>query len=52
MSEKKILVIDDSATIRRLVDTTLSPEGYRVVLTPNAEEGVERAKAWHAQKYG
>jgi CheY-like chemotaxis protein len=43
MSQITILVIDDSATIRRLVDSTLSPEGYRVVLTANAEDGVERA---------
>lgn len=45
MSQKTILVIDDSATIRRLVDNTLSPEGYRVILAPNAEEGVEQARS-------
>ncbi|MCA9076841.1 MAG: response regulator [Planctomycetaceae bacterium] len=44
MSQKTILVIDDSATIRRLVDNTLSPEGYRVILAPNAEEGLEQAR--------
>ena len=43
MSERTILVIDDSATIRRLVDSTLSPVGYRVVLAASAEEGLERA---------
>ncbi len=43
MSEKTILVIDDSATIRKLVDTHLSPVGYRVVLAPNAEDGLELA---------
>ncbi len=43
MSDKTILVIDDSATIRKLVDTHLSPVGYRVVLAPNAEEGLELA---------
>ena len=43
MSERTILVIDDSATIRRLVDATLSPVGYRVVLAGSAEEGLERA---------
>ena len=41
MSEKTVLVIDDSATIRKLVDTHLSPAGYRVVLAPNAEDGLE-----------
>lgn len=45
MSQKTILVIDDSATIRRLVDSTLSPAGYRVVLTANAEDGVREAVA-------
>src|SRR6056297_1727781 len=43
MSEKTILVIDDSATIRKLVDTHLTPAGYRVVLAPNAEHGLELA---------
>ena len=43
MSERTILVIDDSATIRRLVDSTLSPVGYRVVLAASAEEGIARA---------
>lgn len=43
MSDKTVLVIDDSATIRKLVDTHLSPVGYRVVLAPNAEEGLELA---------
>ena len=43
MSEHTILVIDDSATIRKLVDTHLSPMGYRVVLAPNAEEGIKLA---------
>lgn len=43
MSDKTILVIDDSATIRKLVDTHLSPVGYRVVLAPNAEDGLQLA---------
>jgi CheY-like chemotaxis protein len=43
MSESTVLVIDDSATIRKLVDTHLSPAGYRVVLAPNAEEGLRLA---------
>jgi CheY-like chemotaxis protein len=49
MSQITILVIDDSATIRRLVDSTLSPDGYRVVLAPNAEEGIEKAVAERPQ---
>lgn len=43
MSEKTVLVIDDSATIRKLVDTHLTPAGYLVVLAPNAEVGLELA---------
>ncbi|TWT83802.1 Transcriptional regulatory protein AfsQ1 [Planctomycetes bacterium CA13] len=43
MSEKTVLVIDDSATIRKLVDTHLTPAGFRVVLAPNAEDGLQLA---------
>lgn len=43
MSKHTILVIDDSATIRKLVDSTLSPLGYIVHLSPNAEDGLDRA---------
>jgi len=43
MSEKTVLVIDDSATIRRLVDAELSAVGYRVLVAPTAEEGLEKA---------
>ncbi len=42
MSQGTILVIDDSATIRRLVDSTLSPAGYEVALAASAEEGLEQ----------
>lgn len=43
MNEKTVLVIDDSATIRRLVDGELSNAGYRVLMAPTAEEGVATA---------
>ncbi len=43
MTEKKILVIDDSATIRKLVDTHLSTAGYIVTLAPCAEDGLRLA---------
>jgi CheY-like chemotaxis protein len=43
MSQQTVLVIDDSATIRKLVDRHLSSAGYRVVLAANAEEGLELA---------
>ena len=45
MSETKILVIDDSATIRRLVDAELgSVSGYQVFLAATAEDGIEMAQ--------
>lgn len=43
MSQTTILVIDDSATIRRLVDNILTNDGYRIVLAANAEQGIELA---------
>ena len=43
MSQTTILVIDDSATIRRLVDTSLSQAGYHVLLGPTAEDGLRLA---------
>ncbi|MDR3632951.1 MAG: response regulator [Isosphaeraceae bacterium] len=39
-----ILVIDDSPTIRKLVDCHLSQAGYRVAAAPDAERGVEMAR--------
>ncbi len=44
MKEQTILVIDDSSTIRRLVDRELTSAGYRVVLAENAEVGISAAK--------
>jgi CheY-like chemotaxis protein len=43
MSTPLILVIDDSATIRKMVDSHLSQEGYRVMLAPTGEAGFEMA---------
>ncbi len=43
MPQHTILIIDDSATIRKLADGHLSSAGYRVVLAPTAEEGLELA---------
>jgi len=44
MSDKTVLVIDDSSTIRRLCDRELSSTGYQVIVAPTAEEGVEKAR--------
>ena len=43
MSQTTVLVIDDSATIRRLVDSHLSQAGYRVVLAGGADDGLRLA---------
>ena len=45
MSTKTILVIDDSTTIRKMVDSHLSQEGYQVALAPTAEKGLELAQS-------
>lgn len=49
MSHKKILVIDDSATIRKLVDTHLSAAGYEIFLAPTAEDGLRMAEEVHPE---
>ena len=41
--QKTVLVIDDSTTIRRLVDSHLATVGYTVVLAATAEEGLQLA---------
>lgn len=43
MSEPLILVIDDSQTIRKMVECHLAQAGYRVALAPDAEQGIARA---------
>lgn len=45
MSEKTVLTIDDSTTIRRLCDKELSAAGYRVLVSETAEDGVAKAIA-------
>jgi DNA-binding response OmpR family regulator len=43
MESPLILVIDDSPTIRKMVECHLSQAGYRVALAPDADQGVEAA---------
>lgn len=45
MKEKSVLVIDDSSTIRRLVDRELGNAGFRVLLAENAEIGIAAARS-------
>lgn len=42
---KKILVVDDSAMIRELLDDVLKAEGYEVVLAADGEEALNLWKA-------
>jgi CheY-like chemotaxis protein len=44
MKNKNILIIDDSATIRRLVDNELSGAGYHVLMAADAETGIDVAQ--------
>jgi CheY-like chemotaxis protein len=44
MDSPLILVIDDSPTIRKMVECHLSQAGYRVASAPDAERGLELAK--------
>lgn len=41
---QKILVIEDQARIRELLEIFLAKKGYAVSLAGNAEEGIEAAK--------
>jgi DNA-binding response OmpR family regulator len=43
MQSQKILVIDDSPTIRKMVECHLSQAGYEVVLASDAQTGMELA---------
>src|SRR3954447_23068550 len=45
MESPLILVIDDSPTIRKMVECHLSQAGYRVVMAPDAERGLELARS-------
>src|SRR5262249_51214951 len=49
MEQPLILVVDDSQTIRRLVECHLSQAGYRVAMAGDAEHGLELARASQPQ---
>jgi CheY-like chemotaxis protein len=42
---EKILNIDDSPTVQRLIEMILSSQGYQVVLASDGEAGIAKAKA-------
>ena len=45
MDKSLILVIDDSHTIRKMVESHLSQAGYRVAMAVDAEQGLEMARS-------
>ncbi|VAX31118.1 hypothetical protein MNBD_NITROSPIRAE02-488 [hydrothermal vent metagenome] len=42
--KKSVLIVDDSLTVRRLVELVLSREGYEVYTAPDGDEGLEIAR--------
>jgi CheY-like chemotaxis protein len=42
---EKILDIDDSPTVQRLIEMILSSQGYQVVLASDGEEGIAKARS-------
>jgi DNA-binding response OmpR family regulator len=44
MAGEKILNIDDSPTVQRLIEMILSSQGYQVVLASDGEAGIARAR--------
>lgn len=44
MSEKTILIVEDSELNRRLLEAVLKPHGYRLLLAEDGEKGVELAQ--------
>jgi two-component system chemotaxis response regulator CheY len=42
---KRILTVDDSATMRQMVKMTLTPAGYEVVEAEDGSKGLQKAKA-------
>ncbi len=45
MAGEKILNIDDSPTVQRLIEMILSSQGYTVALASDGEEGIAKAKS-------
>jgi len=45
MAGEKILDIDDSPTVQRLIEMILASQGYQVVLASDGEEGIAKAKS-------
>ena len=44
-SPTKVLIVDDEAYIRRVVELTLANKGYEVITAANGKEGLEKFKS-------
>jgi CheY-like chemotaxis protein len=45
----KVLIIDDEAYIRRVVELKLKNNGYEVITATNGKEGLEKFKLYHPE---
>jgi DNA-binding response OmpR family regulator len=45
MAGEKILDIDDSPTVQRLIEMILASQGYKVILASDGEEGIAKARS-------
>src|SRR5512142_166063 len=45
MAGEKILDIDDSPTVQKLIEMILSSQGYKVILASDGEEGIAKARS-------
>ena len=43
MAHEKILLVDDALFNRRLVETVLKPQGYKLLMAANGQEGIDLA---------
>jgi CheY-like chemotaxis protein len=44
---RKVLIVDDEAYIRRVVELKLKKRGYEVIAAKNGKEGLEKFKLFH-----
>jgi DNA-binding response OmpR family regulator len=45
---KKVLVIEDTESIKKALEIQLADDGYDVVLVGNGKDGLEKAKTFFA----
>ena len=45
----KVLIVDDEAYIRRVVELKLANKGYEVITATNGEDGLEKFKLFHPE---